>query len=349
MTARRYFITGAAGFIGSHLADQLLARGDTVVGLDSFDEFYDPAMKARNVTRALTNDRYRLIRGDIRDEAGLIELLHTHEPDVVVHLAARAGVRPSIVNPMSYISTNIVGTSSVLQAAQHCGIKHLVLASSSSVYGATSTPPFREAETADRPSSLYAATKRANEMAAYTYHHLYGITVSCLRFFTVYGPRQRPEMAIHKFTRLIDTGEQVPLFGSGSSVRDYTYVDDIVAGVIASADRPNGFRIYNLGTTEAVALRDLIAMIGARLGTSPSIRSLPEQGGDVPTTHADISLATAELDYRPTTSIGAGLDCFVQWYRAAKTTGTAEAQGFPTPMLSTTRPVAVSGLMREAS
>ncbi len=236
-----------------------------MVGLDNFDEFYDPAIKAQNVAAALTNERYRLVRGDIRDEALVTELLHTHQPDVMIHLAARAGVRPSIVNPMSYISANIVGTGSVLQAAERCNIKHVVLASSSSVYGATSTPPFGEAESADRPSSLYAATKRANEMAAYAYHHLYGTTISCLRFFTVYGPRQRPEMAIHKFTRLIDTGEQLPMFGNGSSLRDYTFIDDIVTGVVAAADRPHGFRIYNLGTTDRT-VSDLITMIARRLG-----------------------------------------------------------------------------------
>ena len=314
MTRRSYFITGAAGFIGSHVAESLLARGDTVFGFDNFDEFYDPAIKANNVAAALTNDRYRLIRGDIRDEAMIAELLHTHQPDVVIHLAARAGVRPSIVNPMSYISANIVGTGSVLQAVERCHIPHVVLASSSSVYGTTSTPPFGEAEMADRPSSLYAATKRANEIAAYAYHHLYGTTISCLRFFTVYGPRQRPEMAIHKFTRLIDAGDELPMFGNGSSLRDYTFIDDIVTGVIASADRPNGFRIYNLGTTDTVMLSDLVDMIAARLGKSPVIRNLPDQGGDVPFTHADISLAGRELGYRPTTNIEQGLDRFIEWY-----------------------------------
>jgi UDP-glucuronate 4-epimerase len=347
MSSRNYFITGAAGFIGSHLSDRLLSRGDTVVGLDNFDEYYDPAIKARNVASALTSDRYRLVRGDIRDEALVGELLHTHQPDVVVHLAARAGVRPSIVNPMSYISANIVGTSSLLQAAERCHIEHLVLASSSSVYGATSTPPFSEAEPADRPSSLYAATKRANEMAAYTYHHLYGTTISCLRFFTVYGPRQRPEMAIHKFTRLIDQGEQLPIFGNGSSLRDYTYIDDIVSGVVAAADRPNGFRIYNLGTTDTVRLTSLVAMISQRLGKRAILRNLPEQGGDVPFTHADISLAAAELDYQPTTDIELGLDRFIDWYRRSRR-GTADLLTAPIIPTQAT-PILMDKLMREAS
>ena len=347
MTHRKYLITGAAGFIGSHVADTLLRRGDRVVGLDNFDEFYDPAIKQRNVAGALQHDRYRLIRGDIRDEALVGELLHTHQPDVVIHLAARAGVRPSLVNPMSYISANVVGTSSVLQACERFGVKHVVLASSSSVYGATSVPPFREADAADRPSSLYAATKRANELAAYTYHHLYGMTISCLRFFTVYGPRQRPEMAIHKFTRLIDDGDQLPVYGNGSSVRDYTFIDDIVSGVIAAADRPNGFRVYNLGTTDTVALTQLITLIARRLGKTPSITSLPEQGGDVPVTHADVSLAMRELDYRPTTRIEQGLDAFVEWYqdmRSGAVTGHARIE--TPPVVAAVVP---DELMREAS
>ncbi len=346
MTSRCYFVTGAAGFIGSHVTDRLLARGDSVVGLDNFDEFYDPAIKARNIAMALNDDRFRLVRGDIRDEAMLVELLQTHQPDVVIHLAARAGVRPSIVNPMSYISANIVGTGSVLQAVERSQVPHLVLASSSSVYGATSSPPFSEAESADRPSSLYAATKRANEMAAYTYHHLYGTTISCLRFFTVYGPRQRPEMAIHKFTRLIDDGDELPLYGNGSSLRDYTYIDDIVTGVLASADRPNGFRVYNLGTTDKVQLTHLVAMIGDRLGKRPNIRHLPEQGGDVPFTHADISLAAAELDYAPTTDIDLGLDRFLDWYRHSRRRPSPVAA--PT-MTVQTAPARLETVMREAS
>jgi len=315
MGAHRYVVTGAAGFIGSHVVERLLGRGDTVTGLDNFDEFYDPRIKEANVAASLRSDRYRLIRGDIRDADLLDKLLREDQPDAIIHLAARAGVRPSIVDPMSYISVNIAGTGTLLQQAQRHGVEHLVLASSSSVYGATSTPPFSERESADRPSSPYAATKRANELAAYAHHHLYGTTVSCLRFFTVYGPRQRPEMAIHKFTRLIDAAQELPMFGDGSSLRDYTFIDDIVTGVIASADRPNGFRIYNLGTTDTVPLRRLIGLLAERLGRPALIRQLPEQGGDVPFTHADVSLARLELDYRPTTGIAQGLDAFVEWYR----------------------------------
>ena len=315
MSARTYLLTGAAGFIGSHVAERLLGRSDTVIGLDNFDPFYDPAIKELNVAAALRSDNYHLVRGDIRDADTVRDVLQTYEPDAIIHLAARAGVRPSIIDPMSYIAVNIVGTGTVLHEAQRHGVKHLVLASSSSVYGATSVPPFSEAESADRPSSLYAATKRANEMAAYAYHHLYGTTISCLRFFTVYGPRQRPEMAIHKFTRLIESGEEVPMFGDGTSLRDYTFIDDIVTGVIASADRPNGFRVYNLGTTDTVPLNRLVNLISERLDRPALVRQLPEQGGDVPFTHADISLAALELDYRPSTDIALGLDAFIDWYR----------------------------------
>jgi UDP-glucuronate 4-epimerase len=315
MKSQTYLLTGAAGFIGSHVAERLLARGDFVVGLDNFDRVYDAKIKTRNVATATRNDSYRLVHGDIRDEDLVARLLHDYKPDVVIHLAARAGVRPSIEDPMAYISTNIVGTGVILQQAMLAGISHVVLASSSSVYGATSTPPFKEVEMADRPSSLYATTKRANEMAAYTYNHLYGMTVACLRFFTVYGPRQRPEMAIHKFTRLIDSNQEVPMFGDGSTRRDYTFIDDIVSGVVASADRPMGFRIYNLGTTDTVLLRPLIGLIADRLGKPARIRELEMQDGDVPFTHADISLAATELGYRPTTDITRGLDSFVDWYR----------------------------------
>jgi UDP-glucuronate 4-epimerase len=314
MNARTYLVTGAAGFIGSHVVERLLARGDRVVGLDNFDTVYQPDIKRRNIARVAHNANYTLVRGDICDETLLAGLLATHRPDVVIHLAARAGVRPSIDDPMSYIAVNITGTGAVLHQAKLAGISHVVLASSSSVYGANSVPPFREDEIADRPSSLYAATKRANELAAYTYHHLHGMTLACLRFFTVYGPRQRPEMAIHKFTRLIDSGAEVPMFGAGATSRDYTYVDDIVTGVVASADRPLGFRIYNLGTTDTVGLRPLIDMIAERLGKPARIKELPVQDGDVPLTHADISLAAQDLDYRPTTKIAEGLDRFVDWY-----------------------------------
>lgn len=311
---RNYLVTGAAGFIGSHVCDALLARGDSVVGVDNFDNAYDPDVKRRNVSSASLRPDYRLVFGDIR-EAALLDSVFARGPfDAIVHLAARAGVRPSIAQPALYDAVNVAGTTMVLQQAVDHGVPHIVLASSSSVYGANSIPPFREDCAANEPSSPYAATKRANEIASYAFHHLHGASVTCLRFFTVYGPRQRPEMAIHKFTRMIHESEPVTVFGDGSSTRDYTYVDDIVAGVLAAADRPAGYRIYNLGTTEKIRLTDLVEKIGVLLGREPKVLHLPAQDGDVPTTHADISLARAELGYEPSVDFDTGLARFVEWF-----------------------------------
>jgi len=316
-SGKTYLVTGAAGFIGSHVCQALLARGDAVVGFDNFDDAYSPTIKVRNVQRASTHPAYRLVHGDIRDGELLDQVFGETRFDAIVHLAARAGVRPSIQMPTLYDAVNVAGTTMILERAAASGVEHLVLASSSSVYGATSKPPFREdAGSADHPSSPYAATKRANEIAAYAFHHLYGSTVSCLRFFTVYGPRQRPEMAIHKFTRMIAAGEQVTMFGDGSSTRDYTFVDDIVAGVLAAVDRPNGYRIYNLGTTSTIALSQLISKISDLVGRDADIACLPTQDGDVPTTHADISLARRELGYEPSIPIDVGLAIFVDWFIA---------------------------------
>jgi UDP-glucuronate 4-epimerase len=313
---RTVLLTGGAGFIGSHVAEALLARGDRVVVVDSFDTFYDPAIKRRNVERALRDPRYLLIEGDIRDERTLARAW-SHAPfHGVIHLAARAGVRPSIQEPMLYDDVNVRGTTMMLEFARTHDSGHFVFGSSSSVYGATSPIPFRESEPADRPSSPYASTKRANELACHAYHHIYGMDIACLRFFTVYGPRQRPEMAIHKFTRLIHAGEQVDLYGDGGSQRDYTYVEDIVAGVVRALDRPRGYRIYNLGATATTPLSRLAEMIAERLEKPLRARHLPEQPGDVPITYADISRARDELGYRPSTPIADGLTKFVRWYRA---------------------------------
>jgi len=311
----RYLVTGAAGFIGSHVCEALLARGDSVVGLDNFDDGYDLAVKVRNIQTASRHPAYRLVAGDIRDGQLLDEVFAEGTFDAIVHLAARAGVRPSIRLPALYDAVNVAGTTMLLHRAATFGVGRIVLASSSSVYGARSVPPFREdGGSADQPSSPYAATKRANEIGAYAFHHLYGASVTCLRFFTVYGPRQRPEMAIHKFTRMIDSGEPVTLFGDGSSSRDYTFIADIVSGVLAAVDRPNGYRIYNLGTTATIELSCLVRKIGDLLGRVPDIVHLPIQDGDVPTTHADISLARAELGYDPRTPLDDGLAVFVAWY-----------------------------------
>ena len=314
---RTVLLTGGAGFIGSHVAEALLARGDRVVNVDSFDSFYDPAIKRRNVEAALAHPRYLLLEGDIRDQRTLASAWEHAPFHGVVHLAARAGVRPSIQQPALYDDVNVRGTTLMLEMARRHDSGHFVLGSSSSVYGATSPVPFRESEPADRPSSPYASTKRANELACHAYHHVYGMDITCLRFFTVYGPRQRPEMAIHKFTRLIDAGEEVELYGDGTSRRDYTYIDDIVDGVRRALDRPAGYRIYNLGATATTALVDLARMISERLGRPLRLRHLPEQAGDVPITYADVSRARDDLGYRPATPIAEGLTRFVDWYRAA--------------------------------
>jgi UDP-glucuronate 4-epimerase len=307
-------VTGAAGFIGSHVVEALLARGDEVVGIDNFDPYYDPAVKRSNIEAAQQHAGYVLLEGDIRTPRTLDDAFGSGRVDAVVHLAARAGVRPSIVNPQLYDSVNVRGTTAVLERAQAAGVGNVVFGSSSSVYGATTPVPFCEDEVAAFPSSPYAATKRAGEMACYAFHHIYGMDITCLRFFTVYGPRQRPEMAIHGFTQRIDRGEPVAIFGDGSSRRDYTYVADVVSGVLAAIDTPDGYRIFNLGTTRTTRLMDLVTMIAARLGRRAVVDLCPEQPGDVPVTFADISRARRELGYDPATPISEGLDRFIGWY-----------------------------------
>ena len=313
-----FLVTGAAGFVGSHLVEALLRRGDRVVGVDNFDSYYDPAIKRRNTERASTYARYVLMEGDIRDRAFLADVFGSSPFDGVVHLAARAGVRPSISDPLLYEDVNVRGTITLLEAARGHGNPRVVFGSSSSVYGASSKPPFSEDDACDRPCSVYAATKRAGELVCYSYHHLYGGQATCLRFFTVYGPRQRPDMAIHKFTRLIDEGKPVELYGDGRSKRDYTYVRDIVGGVVSALDKPEGFLIYNLGTTALTPLGELVQMIAERLGKVARVEHLPEQPGDVPLTHADITRAEDQLGYRATTSISEGLDQFVSWYKSVE-------------------------------
>jgi len=308
-------VTGGAGFIGSHVVEALLRRGDRVVVLDNFDPFYDPAIKRANLAGLGEEPGFELVEGDLLSDQDLDRAFAAAEYDAVVHLAARAGVRPSIADPELYDRVNVLGTTRLLQRVASRGAGHLVFASSSSVYGSTTAVPFSEEVAADRPSSPYAATKRAGELACYAFHELHGIPVTCLRLFTVYGPRQRPEMAIHRFTRLLAAGKTVPVFGDGSARRDFTYVDDIVAGVLAALDRPGGYRVYNLGTTQTTRLDDLVHLIAATLGTPVRMRHEPLQAGDVLITYADISRAERELDYRPQTSLEAGLRIFVAWFR----------------------------------
>ncbi|MDQ7005985.1 MAG: GDP-mannose 4,6-dehydratase [Acidobacteriota bacterium] len=313
--ASTYLVTGAAGFIGSHVTDRLLERGDRVVGLDNFDDFYDPGIKRANLRRWDGHEAFRLVEGDIRDRELVRRLMAAESVDVLVHLAARAGVRPSLEQPELYADVNVRGTTVLLEAARQAGVRRVIYASSSSVYGGNEKVPFSEDDPVDHPVSPYAATKKACEVIAHTFHHLYGLDTIGLRFFTVYGPRQRPEMAIHKFTRLIDQGRPVPMFGDGSSERDYTYIDDIVAGVLAAIDAARGCRVYNLGESATISLADLVALIGRALGREPQIERRPFQPGDVLRTWADVSRARRELGYDPQVPVEEGIERFVRWYR----------------------------------
>ena len=309
-------VTGGAGFIGSTLVDRLLGEGREVVAVDNFDPYYDAARKRANLAGALRSPRFRLVELDIRDADGVARLVADVRPEAIAHLAARAGVRPSIADPAGYAETNVVATIHWLEAARKLSVlPRFVYASSSSVYGDRVDGPFRETDPVARPVSPYAATKQACELLAATYNHLYGLPVAGLRLFTAFGPRNRPDLAIAKFAALIARGEPVPMFGDGTTRRDYTFVGDIAAGINAALDRATGLHIYNLGHAEPVALRDLIAAIGVALGRTPIVDQLPPQPGDVGQTHADIARARAELGYHPATGLAEGLDRYVAWLR----------------------------------
>jgi len=310
-------VTGGAGFIGSHVCEALLRRGDSVIVLDNFDDFYEPAVKRTNLAIAQSLSGFQLVEGDIR-EADLLRNLFRKNIDAVIHLAARAGVRPSIERPLLYQDVNVRGTLVLLEELRrHPGCK-LIFGSSSSIYGNSAVVPFHEADPADAPISPYAATKRAAELLCRTYHQLYEIDVTCLRFFTVYGPRQRPDLAIHKFARLIESGKSLPILGDGSMKRDYTYVDDIVDGVLLALDRCRGFHVYNLGNSHPVSVNELIALLGNVLGKKARIESLPQQPGDVELTFADLTLSRRELGYEPKIELREGLRLFVKWLHLRK-------------------------------
>lgn len=310
-------VTGGAGFIGSNLVERLLERGDRVFALDNFDTFYSRDRKEANLKASAAHDRFKLVEADIRDAERVQAIFEKMQPTAVVHLAARAGVRPSIDDPSLYAAVNVQGTVHLLDAA--CRIEprpRFVYASSSSVYGDRPDAPFRETDPVDLPVSPYAATKKACELLAYTFHHLHGLPVTGLRFFTAYGPRNRPDLAIAKFARLIENGDPVPMFGDGTTRRDYTFVGDIVDGIIRALDRCTGHHLYNLGNSDPVELHEMIDAIGAALGKTPRINRLPEQPGDVRQTYADISRATRELGYEPKTPFAEGLRQFVAWFRS---------------------------------
>jgi UDP-glucuronate 4-epimerase len=310
----KVLVTGAAGFIGSHLCDKLLADGMQVVGIDNFDDFYEPKVKWRNLENSLANDNFGLIEADIRDVSAMNDAVEQGF-DVIVHLAARAGVRPSIEKPMLYTDVNVNGTVVMLEAAKLHNVKKFVFGSSSSVYGNNEKVPFSENDNVDFPISPYAATKKACELICHTYHILYGIDMTCLRFFTVYGPRQRPDLAIHKFARLIEQDKPIPVFGDGSMMRDFTYIDDIISGTTAAIEKCAGYSIYNLGESKPIKLAKLIEHIEQALGKEAEKEYLPKQPGDVERTYADISKARRELGYKPDTDITQGLAKFVHWLR----------------------------------
>jgi len=315
----RVLLTGAAGFIGSHLAERLLARGDEVVGLDNFDPFYPRALKEQNLLAARSHPGYAFHEADILETEGVARLL-TPET-VIVHLAAKAGVRPSLRDPAGYVRANVTGTQSLIDAARAAGASRFVFGSSSSVYGDDTTPPFREDAAAIHPISPYAATKRAGELLLEALAPHAGLRVAALRFFTVYGARQRPDLAIRTFTRRMLAGETITMFGDGDEARDYTYIDDIVSGVVSAVDwtagTPPGMEVFNLGGNEVVPLGRMIATIAEALDVQPRIERGPRQPGDVRLTCADLSRSEAVLGYRPRTPFPEGIRRFVAWYREA--------------------------------
>lgn len=312
---KKILLTGAAGFIGSHLAERLVERGDRVLGIDSFDPYYDPAVKRGNIHGLLGNPAFHLQEIDICDRTALLTAVRPFEPDVVVHLAARAGVRPSLENPTAYYQTNVIGSQHVIDACLECAPGHLVFASSSSVYGGLTQTPFVETLDVAKPISPYAATKRMNELMAHVYHETRGLNVTLLRFFTVYGPRQRPDMAIHKFVRLAEEGKPLPFYGDGATRRDYTYIDDIIDGVVKAIDTPLPYAIINLGEQTTTSLAELIELIAKHTGKDIVLDRQPMQPGDVAVTYADIAKARDLLGYAPRFTMDEGVARFVAWYR----------------------------------
>lgn len=309
-------VTGGAGFIGSNLVDRCVREGRRVVIVDNFDSFYDPARKRLNLSGSLQSSRVTLVEADIRDARAMQTLFENHRFDTVVHLAARAGVRPSIQDPLLYADVNVTGTVVLLDCARRFGCRRFIFASSSSVYGNNRKVPFSESDPVDHPISPYAATKKAGELICHTFHHLYQLPVTCLRFFTVFGPRCRPDLAIAKFTSLIDRGEVVPMFGDGSMRRDFTHIDDILDGLTRAIDRCSGFHIYNLGESRPIELRRMIDVIADALGKPARIERHPQPPGDVDVTYADVSRAQAELGYEPRVRFEDGIADYVAWYRS---------------------------------
>jgi UDP-glucuronate 4-epimerase len=318
----RILVTGAAGFIGSHVVERLLSLGARVTGVDNFDPFYPAEMKRANIAAALAHPRFRLVEVDCTDQPALAGALADTSFEVLVHLAAKAGVRPSLKDPAGYLRANVVGTQNVLDLAGKRGVQRVVFGSSSSVYGNSDAVPFAESHRADRPVSPYAASKRSAELLCATYNHLYGTGIVALRFFTVYGPRQRPDLAIRKFATLMLRRAEVPLYGDGSTERDYTWIDDIVDGVVAAIRRTRdvqgAFDIINLGGNRTTSLNRLVELVAESLGVEPQIVRLPLQPGDVLRTFADVTKAHQLLGYTPRTTVEEGIPRFVEWLKAAE-------------------------------
>lgn len=318
---RTVLVTGAAGFIGSHASEAFLSGGARVVGVDNLDGFYDAALKRANLDQIASHARggaFEFVEADICDQTAMLELFRRVRPATVLHLAARAGVRPSLREPALYMRVNVEGTASLFEAARQTGVERFLMASSSSVYGNNEKVPFSESDDVNGPISPYAASKRACELLAHTFHSLYGLPIACLRFFTVFGPRQRPDLAIMKFMKLMAEGEPIPMFGDGSMSRDFTYIDDIIAGVLASegAIERHGLRIWNLGGHRPVALRDMIETISRVVGRPANIDRKPDQPGEVRRTYADLTRSKAELGFEPTTSFEDGVRAQWEWLRA---------------------------------
>jgi len=313
-------VTGGAGFIGSHLCEHLLQEGHHPICFDNFDSFYDPNIKIKNVEQIIKKfpERFEVVTGDIRNQEHVREVFKKNRIDLIVHLAARPGVRPSLENPLLYQDVNLKGTIVLLEACRENRVKDFIFASSSSVYGENQRVPFSEEDLNLHPISPYGVTKRAGELLCYAYHHLYGMNIACLRIFTAYGPKQRPEMAIHKFTRLVDQGEKIPMYGDGSSQRDYTYIDDLIEGIRATIHHHRGFEIYNLGESQTTSLKELIGLIEETMGKKARIEVLETQPGDVSITYADITKAKEKLGYQPRTPLREGIKRFVEWYKKEK-------------------------------
>lgn len=315
--SRRILITGAAGFIGSNLADDLLEKGFSVMGIDNFDPFYSREIKESNISAALKQRSFKFNEGDIRDAGFLDSCFSEFKPDTIVHLAAKAGVRPSIKDPASYFEVNVSGTLNLLEAMKRNSINRLLFASSSSVYGNNKKVPFAESDNVDFPVSPYAASKKAGELVCHTYHHLFNMDIFCLRFFTVYGPRQRCDLAINKFTKAILQGEPITLFGDGTTSRDYTHIIDTIQGIEKALAYLKGFDIFNLGESDTISLSKLVSLLERSTGEKAEINYLPLQEGDVLQTFADISKSKRILGYNPMVNIEDGIRNYVEWYRSS--------------------------------